>query len=199
MTASHLSKSLQSVKGNTGTEIERVLQEATAHWHRLGNLTLSVLISTQVSITSRTVSEAPKEFCTSALWPLWIQGRGGGFLPLLSLTLAARNHRAWKTGLKHNGKKATVPSQISSSCALVLPTVEAMLSRAGAEMVTPRPTSWRTNTEVRGPSRSGLSRLCWLTPRVWKSSAKINKPGATDACGGARGATQRAHGFSVSA
>lgn len=141
MNDSKPSKSLQSVKGNTVTELERVLQEATAHWHRPGNLTLSVLISTQVSITSQTVSEAPKEFCTSALWPLWIQGGGGGFLPLLSLTLAARNHRAWKTGLKHNGKKATVPSQISSSCALVLPTVEAMLSRAGAETVTPRPAS----------------------------------------------------------
>ena len=166
MTASH--RGACNPSRATVAELERVLQEATAHWHRPGNLTLSVLISTQVSITSRTVSEAPKEFCTSALWPPWIQGRGGA-LPASSVINVSSSHRSC---LENRPKTQREEGYCSQSYFFFLCTGssyswgDAFQSWSGdsPQENTPRPTSRRTNTEVSGPSCSGLCHLCWLTP-----------------------------------
>lgn len=190
MNDSKPSRSLQSVKGNTVAELEHVLQEATAHWHRPGNLTLSVLISTQVSITSQTVSEAPKEFCISALWPPWIQGRGGE-LPASSVINVSSLHQSC---LENRPKTQREGGYCSQSYFFFLCTGSsyswgnAFQSWSGdsPQEDTPRPTSWRTNTEVGGP-RCSVPPLLADPPVCGRAQPRSTRPGATDACGGPEG------------
>lgn len=179
MNDSKPSRSLQCVKGNIVTELERVLQEATAHWHRPGNLTLNVLISTQVSITSQTVSEFPKEFCTSALWPRWIQGRGGE-LPASSVINVSSSHQSC---LENRPKTQREEGYCSQSYFFFLctgsPYSWGNAFRAGVETVPKRtlPGQQAGGRTQRWVAPAVLARAAsdgWL-PCVWKGSANINK------------------------